>query len=87
LFDVQMFRRTKALECSKFAAAAMDVDDHAFGRDSPSSGRSLQMGQKRKRNAGASSALYRGIENFAAHQRLKVAPVALPRQLTLRVSI
>jgi hypothetical protein len=30
LFDVQKFRRTKALECSKFAAAAMDVDDRVF---------------------------------------------------------
>jgi hypothetical protein len=30
LFDVQKFRRTKAQECSKFAAAAMDVDDRVF---------------------------------------------------------
>jgi hypothetical protein len=30
LFDVQKFRRTKALECSKFAVAAMDGDDRAF---------------------------------------------------------
>jgi hypothetical protein len=30
LFDVQKFRRTKAQECSKFAASALDVDDQAF---------------------------------------------------------
>jgi hypothetical protein len=30
LFDVQKFRRTKAQECSKFADAAMDVDDRIF---------------------------------------------------------
>jgi hypothetical protein len=30
LFDVQKFRRTKAQECSKFAAAAVDADDRLF---------------------------------------------------------
>jgi hypothetical protein len=30
LFDIQKFRRTKAQECSKFADAAMDVDDRIF---------------------------------------------------------
>jgi hypothetical protein len=30
LFDVQKFRTTKAQECSKFADAAMDVDDRVF---------------------------------------------------------
>jgi hypothetical protein len=35
-----------------------------FGRDLPSSGRTLQMGQRRKRNAGASSAFYRASESL-----------------------
>jgi hypothetical protein len=30
MFDVHKFRRTKAQECSKFAAAAMDIDDRVF---------------------------------------------------------
>ena len=30
MFDVQKFRRTKAQECSKFAASALGVDDQAF---------------------------------------------------------
>jgi hypothetical protein len=51
-----------------------------FGRDLPSSGRTLRMGQKRKRNADASSASYRtsesGLENVACS-----APAAGPRLL------
>ncbi len=30
MFDVQKSRTTKAQECSKFADAAMDVDDRVF---------------------------------------------------------
>jgi hypothetical protein len=30
MFDVQKFRRTKAQECSRFAAAAVDVEDRLF---------------------------------------------------------
>jgi hypothetical protein len=30
LFDAQKFRRTKAQECGRFAAAAVDFDDRLF---------------------------------------------------------
>jgi hypothetical protein len=30
MFDAGKFRRTKAQECSRFAAAAVDVDDRLF---------------------------------------------------------
>jgi hypothetical protein len=41
-----------------------------FGRDLPSSGRTLRMGQKRKRNADASSALYRASESVTGKRRM-----------------
>jgi hypothetical protein len=62
MFDAGKFRRTKAQECGRFAAAAVDVDDRLFW-SKPSSGWSLRAA-KRKRSADASSVSFRVIDNL-----------------------
>jgi hypothetical protein len=75
LFDVQKFRTTKAQECSKFADAAMDVDDRVFWSRLAEQWSDLADGSKKgKRNAAASSALYRASENFTAATFVEGSP-------------
>jgi hypothetical protein len=65
MFDAEKFRRTKAQECGRFAAASVDGDDRLFWSRRSEQWLELANGSERNRSDDASSASYRAIESFA----------------------
>jgi hypothetical protein len=74
MFDAEKFRRTKAQECGRFAAAAVDVDDRLFWSRLAEQRWGLRVGQKRKRSADASSVSYRVIDVSRAGELAAARP-------------
>jgi hypothetical protein len=50
MFDAEKFRRTKAQECGRFAAAAVDADDRLFWSRRAEQWLELASGSKKKGN-------------------------------------